>query len=59
MNKKYVKGCEVAEHFGYHLNSVYRWTKKGCPHIMKGSQRRYNLEEVEQWLLKTKINRKG
>ncbi|ATN94297.1 hypothetical protein [Lysinibacillus phage vB_LspM-01] len=48
--KKYVRGHVVAEHYDVHLNTVYAWSKKGCPHKMVGIQRRYNLEEVEQWL---------
>jgi len=31
-------------------STVGRMVKRGCPHIFVGSQRRFNVGEVVQWL---------
>jgi len=31
-------------------STVARMVKRGCPHIWVGSQRRFNLNQVIQWL---------
>ena len=56
--KKYITRTELAAALGKSENTVAKWQKKGCPHILhvgkgKGLAVRplFNLREVKAWLL--------
>lgn len=56
MSKSYIRGYmnrkQLAEHFGVHTSTIYRWLTKGCPsHKLATGKVVYNLEEVEKWML--------
>jgi len=40
----------LMEQLSISRSTVARMVKRGCPHIWVGSQRRFNLNQVIQWL---------
>lgn len=41
---------QTAEYFKVSTQTIRRWAKDGCPHIMVGKVFRFDFAEVKKWL---------
>ena len=41
---------EAAEKFSVHKNTIYKWIRKGMPHIKVGKVIRIDYQEAKAWL---------
>lgn len=56
----YINRKKLAESIGVHVNTVRTWEKfYGLPHLSVGHTKRFNLEEVERWLQKHRVESFG
>jgi len=47
---QWIASRTLMEQLSISRSTVARMVKRGCPHIQVGSQRRFNLNQVIQWL---------
>ena len=48
--KKLIDTPQLAEYLSINKHTVYVWRNQGMPNIKVGSQYRYNIEDVLNWL---------